>query len=70
MRVGPATTSREILARVPLVADARDALAGLIDAVEHTHFGDDPATEADYARCRERFHALASALASGHARAR
>lgn len=33
LRVAPAMTSREILARVPLVANARSALAGLITAV-------------------------------------
>jgi len=62
LRVGPATTSREILARVPLLADARTALAGLITAVEITHFGAEPASDADYARCREQFHVFATAF--------
>ncbi|MCE9571548.1 MAG: hypothetical protein K8W52_00180 [Deltaproteobacteria bacterium] len=62
VRVGPALTSREILARVPLQADAREALAGLITAVEVTHFGDDIATVADYHRCREQFQRFASAF--------
>jgi len=62
VRVAPAMTSREILARVPLLADARDALAGLINAVEITHFGDEPANAADYQRCREQFNVFAQAL--------
>lgn len=62
VRVAPATTSREILARVPLLADARSALAGLITAVEITHFGDEPANAADYERCRQQFHVFAQAL--------
>jgi Domain of unknown function (DUF4129) len=64
VRVAPATTSREILARVPLLADAREALAGLITAVEITHFGDEPASIADYDRCRQQFHVFAQALRS------
>jgi hypothetical protein len=62
VRVAPATTSREILARVPLLADARAALAGLITAVEVTHFGDAPASDADYERCRQQFHVFATAF--------
>jgi len=62
VRVGPATTSREILARVPLLADARSALAGLITAVEITHFGAEPADATDYERCREQFHVFAAAF--------
>ncbi len=62
VRVAPAMTSREILARVPLLADARDALAGLITAVEITHFGDEPANAADYQRCRDQFNLFATAL--------
>jgi hypothetical protein len=64
VRVAPAMTSREILARVPLLADARDALAGLITAVEITHFGEEPANANDYQRCREQFHVFATALRS------
>ena len=65
VRVAPATTSREVLARVPLLADARDALAGLITAVEITHFGDEPANAADYERCRQQFHVFATAFRGG-----
>lgn len=62
VRVAPATTSREILARVPLYAGARTALAGLITAVEITHFGDEPANAADYERCRQQFRVFAQAF--------
>jgi uncharacterized protein DUF4129 len=62
VRVAPAMTSREILGRVPLLADARDALAGLITAVELTHFGGDEATEQDYLRCRAQFQVFATAF--------
>jgi hypothetical protein len=65
VRVAPATTSREILARVPLLADARSALAGLITAVEITHFGDAPASAADYERCRQQFAVFAQAFRGG-----
>lgn len=65
VRVERSHTSREILARVPLLADARTALANLITAVELTHFGDEPAGAADYARCREQFNVFATAFRSG-----
>jgi hypothetical protein len=67
VRVVPAMTSREILARVPLLADARSALAGLITAVEITHFGDAPANAADYERCRQQFTVFAAAFRGGAA---
>jgi len=46
-------TSREVLARVggALPGGARDALAGLIGAVEVTWFGDDIPSANDYANC-------------------
>ena len=65
VRVERSHTSREILARVPLLADARDALHVLITYVELTHFGDEPATESDYARCREQFNRFAEAFRAG-----
>ena len=68
VRVSPAMTSREILARVPLLADAREALAGLITAVEITHFGGDEATLDDYVRCRAQFQKFATAFRAGHDR--
>ena len=64
-----AMTSREILARVPLLADAREALAGLITAVEITHFGDEPANAGDYDRCRQQFHLFATAFRASNQRA-
>jgi hypothetical protein len=65
VRVERSHTSREILARVPLLADAREALGGLINAVELTHFGDEPASAADYANCREHFNRFAIAFKNG-----
>jgi len=62
VRVPPALTSREILGRVPLADDPREALAGLITAVEVTHFGGDAATRDDYARCRAQFQRFARAF--------
>ncbi len=64
VRVGPSLTSREILGRVPLSPDARDALRGLIIAVELTHFGSDDATLEDYAGCRAQFQKFATAFSA------
>lgn len=61
VRVQSSMTSREILARVPLGAEPRAALAGLITAVELTHFGGDDASAADYERCRSQFQLFAAA---------
>jgi hypothetical protein len=65
VRVTPAMTSREVLARVPLLGDARDALAGLVTAVELTWFGDDVPGPDDYARCRQQFQVFATAYRRG-----
>ena len=65
VRVERSHTSREILARVPLLADAREALSMLITYVELTHFGDDPAGAADYAKCRDQFNRFAAAFKAG-----
>jgi hypothetical protein len=68
VRVSPALTSREILARVPLAPAAREALADLITAVELTHFRGTTATQDDYARCRDEFQVFAAAFRAGGAR--
>lgn len=65
VRVTPALTSREILARVSLLGDAREALSGLIVAVEQTWFGDDVPQLADYQRCRAEFDRFAAAYRRG-----
>jgi hypothetical protein len=44
--------------RVPLPARARDALEGLVLAVEVSRFGGAPAAEPDYRDCLTRFHAF------------
>lgn len=66
VRITPAMTSREVLARVPMLGDARDALAGLVTAVELTWFGDDVPGEGDYVRCRQQFELFAAAYRRGH----
>ena len=55
-RLPPSFTSREIVARVPLRPDAREALAGLVAAVEISWFGGTVPSEADYRGCLMRFH--------------
>ena len=57
-RLAPSLTSREIAGRVLLSARAREALLGLVQAVEISRFGGSPADEPDYRACRERFHAF------------
>lgn len=61
VRVTPSMTSREILGRVSLLGEAREALAGLIVAVEQTWFGDDVPQADDYQRCRAQFDRFAAA---------
>lgn len=60
-RVPASLTSREILARVPLVPAAREALYQLVTTVEVTYFGDDVPQQADYERCRQEFARFAHA---------
>lgn len=55
-RLAPSLTSREIVARVALPARARDALAGLVAAVEVSRFGGAAPGPEDYRACLERFH--------------
>lgn len=54
-RIAPSLTSREILGRVALPDAAREALGGLVLAVEVSRFGGAPAGEADYRACLARF---------------
>jgi hypothetical protein len=57
-RLAPSLTSREIVARISLPSRARDALEGLVLAVEISRFGGEPAAEGDYRACLSRFHAF------------
>lgn len=57
-RLAPSLTSREIVAGVPLPARAREALGGLVLAVEVSRFGGAAAGEDDYRACLGRFHAF------------
>lgn len=54
-RLAPSLTSREIVARVPLAPAAREALAGLVAAVEISFFGGAAPGPEDYRACRARF---------------
>jgi len=65
VRLPRSLTSREILARVAVPEDARQALADLVTAAEVSHFGDHDPDEADYRTCREQFHRFASAYTRG-----
>lgn len=58
--VSPHLTSREILARIPMLGDGRDALGELVAVVEVTWFGDDVPGEADWLRCRAQFDRFVS----------
>lgn len=57
-RLAPSLTSREIVERVSLPTRAREALEGLVLAVEVSRFGGAPAAEPDYRDCLGRFHAF------------
>jgi hypothetical protein len=55
-RLPSSYTSREILDRARLPGRAREALSGLVLAVEVSHFGGAPATSREYELCLARFH--------------
>jgi hypothetical protein len=61
VRIAPALTSREILARIPLRPFAGEALAELVGAVERSWFGDHVPDEADWRRCRRAFETFVAA---------
>jgi hypothetical protein len=63
-RLAPSLTSREIVARVPLPDRARDALSGLVSAVEVSWFGGEQPGEREYHLCLGRFHAFLDATRS------
>jgi hypothetical protein len=57
-RLAPSLTSREIVERASLPGPARDALTGLVLAVEISRFGGADADENDYRACLRRFQAF------------
>jgi hypothetical protein len=57
-RLAPSLTSREIVAGARLPAPAREALEGLVLAVERSRFGGAAAGAEDYRACLGRFHAF------------
>jgi hypothetical protein len=56
--VQPSRTSRELIRLLPLGADAREAFAELVRAVELSLFGGEPAGREEYERSLSRFRAL------------
>ena len=56
----PSLTSREIVARATLAEGGRAALALIVRMAELSHFGGRAPSPADYRRCRESYHLLAS----------
>ena len=60
--VAPGWTSREVLDRASYPGHAREALAGLVGAVETCTFAGRPASEDDYRICADRFRQLAAVL--------
>jgi len=55
-RLAPSLTSREVLGRAALGPGAREALAGLVLAVEVSRFGGEVPSADDYRACLDRFH--------------
>ncbi len=64
-RLAPSRSSRAIVARVPLPERARDALSGLVLAVEVSRFGGAAAAEDDYRACLGRFRAFLETYRGG-----
>jgi Domain of unknown function (DUF4129) len=64
-QVAPGWTSREVLERASYPGLAREALAGLVGAVETCTFAGRPASEDDYLICADRFRRLAAVLGGG-----
>ena len=60
--VAPGWTSREVLERATYPQEAREALSGLVSAVETCTFAGRPASEQDFLLCENRFRHLAAAL--------
>jgi hypothetical protein len=66
-RFADSLTSREIMRRAKVSANARAALRDIVDWVERAYFGAHPAVAEDYAACRKSFVAFAEALKEGAA---
>ncbi len=66
-RLAPSLTSREIVVRVPLPERAREALSGLVLAVELSRFGGAIPAEDDYRACLGRFRAFLETYRGGAA---
>ena len=66
-RLPSSLTSREILERVRMPGEARDALSVLVSAAEVCHFGGRDPDAADFAACRGHFERFAAAYLRGGA---
>jgi len=63
--LAPSSTSREILGAAALSGDARQALEGLVAAVEVSHFGGAAPGEGDWRSCLDAFHRFLAAEGAG-----
>jgi heme exporter protein D len=62
--IAPSWTSREVLGKIWLAPDAREALVELVHVVELTWFGDDVPGEGDWLRCRAQYDRFVTAYRS------
>jgi len=61
--LAPAWTSREVLYKIAFPPEAREALEGLVRAVEYSHFGGVAAGEVEYRNCVKRAEICRAAAA-------
>jgi len=61
VKIAPSWTSREVLGKIWLAPDAREALVELVQVVELTWFGDDVPGEPDWLRCRAQYDRFVTA---------
>ncbi len=62
MEISPAKTSREITQEIPLEDSPKGDLEALVRATEISHFGEVPATAADFENCLWRFESFVTNL--------
>jgi len=64
-RLSPALTSREVLARAALPPPAREALSGLVEAVELSRFGGAVPGAREFEDCQARYRAFQAGYRGG-----
>ena len=62
VEISPAKTSREITREIPLEDSPQDDLEALVLTTEISHFGEVPATAADFESCMRRFESFVTNL--------